>query len=62
MSVSPFTDMFRNYAYVVAACPSSKFSTLKKRHYEFLRVCWHLNLVSLFTMRKLADALQERTA
>lgn len=51
-----------DFPYRVAANPSSNWPVKKAHHYEFLRVCWKLRLVSLNTMRKVADALQERTA
>jgi len=50
------------FPFVIAANPSSQFPPKKERHYEFLKVLWRLNLVSLESIARCADALQERTA
>ena len=52
---------FRDFPFIVAANPSSIFPAKKAYHYKFLKVLWHLDLVSLSAIRKCADALQERT-
>lgn len=59
MSISDAS--FRNFSYTIAANPSSIWPVKKMYHYNFLRVCWHLKLVSLIVMRSCADVLQERT-
>jgi hypothetical protein len=48
-----------DFAFTVAANPSSRFPAKRIRTYNFLRVLWRLDLVSLPTIRKCASALQE---
>lgn len=59
-NVIPLTDInFRNFAYAVAANPSSIWPVKKEYHYKFLQTLYHLGLVSLPIVRKCANALQE---
>lgn len=51
----------REMPFTVAANPSTN-RVRKPHHYNFLRVMWKLELVSLDGVRKCADALQEGPA
>lgn len=50
----------KDMPFTIAANPST-VPPKKMHHYRFLKLLWRLNLVSIPTIRKCADALQERT-
>lgn len=54
-------DGFRDFPFIIAANPSSAFPVKKAHHYNFLKVMWRLNLISIEAIKRCADALQERT-